>query len=245
MPINRTFYVPPTTIPTDVDARTDVRSTWCCLDKGYTPPPFKIVADQETGVVKVVFEPNPFSSTCNCRIECTTEGTLFDGTDQQVGQFCPEDEEFEVVLASQIFDSGSPTTLAFTFRDVYQNESRIEVPTIVAVQPVGVACLPETTDEDRRRNIIVAVRTFSHTFVDLRPIVVQHQIERYIQTPTNSHTWVDWTDSGPFSSHLRDRHSNVYLDRDVRQGVEHGYRVRFRTTFQDVSQWSAWEACAG
>lgn len=242
---NRTYYTAPGAVPADIDTREDVVSTWCCLEKGYTPPPFKLENDEDNGQVKVVFEPNPFSSTCKCQIECVAEGLAFDGTDSQIGKFCPEDEDFQVVLSSLVFTDGQPTVLAFSFEDVSGNVSTLEIPSIVTVVPKSPLAHLSLSDDDRRSHVVVAVPLYSRTFYDLRDTVTQYQIERYIRNTTNKAIWVDWTNVGERHQRLLNLKDRVHWDRDIATGVDYGYRVRFRTAFDNASLWSSWTTARG
>lgn len=242
---NRTYYTAPAAVPSDIDTREDIASTWCCLEKGYTPPPFKLEHDTENDQVRVVFEPNPFSSTCKCQIECVAEGVAFDGTDSTIGKFCPEDEDFQVVLSSLVFTSGEPTILAFTFEDVSGNVSSLEIPSIVTVVPRAPIAQLTLSDDDRRTSVIVGVPLYSETFYDLRDVVTQYQIERYVRNPTNKSIWVDWTRVGDRHQRHVNTKDRLVWDRDIATGVPYGYRVRFRTAFDNASLWSEWTTAQG
>jgi hypothetical protein len=240
MPTNKTHYTSPTIIPGDIDSRQDSRSTWCCLNKGYTPPPFSIVQEQDSSVIKVVFEPNPFTQTCQCQIECVAEATGTTSAIPDIGRFCPEDEDFEVVLSSQVFSTTAPTLIAFTFEDANGNISTVDVNSIVSVVPIAPMGMISTSDDDRRTHAVVAVPLYSQTYVSLRDVATQYQVERYIRNTTNSHIWVDWTDVGSNTPHELNRLDRTHWDRDILTGVDYGYRVRFRNSFDNASRWSQW-----
>lgn len=240
MTINNTFYVPPTVIPNDVDTNSAHKSTWCCFNKGYTPPPFQLVADSGSGEIRVVFQKNEFTSTCNCQIECVLEGVGFNDDIGTIGKFCPQDVNFEVILNSQSFSTSEPTLVAFTFEDVNGNVSTIDISSLVAVQPRAPMGMIELTDDDRRTHAIVAVPLYSASFVSLEDSVDQYQIERYIRNSTNSHIWVDWTSVGSPVSHKLTSLDRLHWDRDILSGVEYGYRVRFRSAADNASRWSSW-----
>jgi hypothetical protein len=240
MVINNTHYTSPTTIPSDIDSRTDVRSTFCCLEKGYTPPPFRLVNDYEAGVIKVVFEKTEFTSTCNCQIECVAEAEGSTDPIGSVGKFCPEDEDFEVVLTNQSFSTDSPTVVAFTFEDANGNISTVTVSSVLGIIPKTPMGLISRSDDDRRTHTVVAVPLYSQAFVSLRDTVTQYQIERYIRNTSNSHIWVDWTNVGINKAHILTALDRTHWDRDILQGVDYGYRVRFRSAADDASQWSEW-----
>ena len=243
MAISRTFYTLRTAIPADIDLRTDLESSNCCFNKGYTPPPFKLEHEEDedgnlTGRVMVNFELNPFTSTCNCLIECTSGALIFTEDEEAIGQFCPPDEDFQVILPSVYFTVTTPSTLIFNFEDASGNRTSIEVNSLVQVIPqIPLTILVE---EGPRNHIQVGTPIFSHTQVDLRGAAVQDQVERYTEHESNRQIWVDWTiipDTKPFHRGGKDL---VHWDRDVRSGIEYGYRVRFRSTFDHASQWSAW-----
>jgi hypothetical protein len=244
MPINRTYYTPRTTIPADIDLREDLESTYCCFNKGYTPPPFQLehVLDEEdnpTGKVKVKFELTPFNQNCNCQIECTTRALVFPEEEEEpTGSFCPADTEFEVVLPSVFFSDDAPTELLFTFEDAKGNVTTITVSSLVQV----IAQFPLTVviDEGPRKHIQIGTPVSTSSFYSLFGYATQYQIERYVQHESNRHVWVDWTPIPTAKSFARGGKDLVHWDRDVRPGVIYGYRVRFRSTFDHASRWSAW-----
>jgi hypothetical protein len=240
MAINHTFYVPQTAIPVDIDIRTEFKSTYCCFNKGYTPPPLRLIADPDGGDIRVVFERNQFTSTCQCQIECVLEATGDVDQIGDLGKFCPEDVGFEVTLRGQSFSSDAPTPLVFTFEDINGNISTIDVNSIAAIVPRAPIGMIEQTDDNTRTHAIVAVPLYSSSIVSVAPYVQQYQIQRYINNSETAHTWVDWTDVGLGQHHKLTQLDRVHTDRDILSGVDYGYRVRFRSEADNVSQWSAW-----
>ena len=105
---------------------------------------------------------------------------------------------------------------------------------------IPAAPLVLKVDDIVQDHIQVGILRLSHTTVDISNAVFQYQIERYVGDPANSKVWIDWT-TVPVGTHFH-RHGKDLLewDRDVRPGVEYGYRVRFRSTFDQASKWSAW-----
>lgn len=235
----RDYYTPPGSVPNDIDSRDGLKSTWCCFDKGYTPPPFKLIQDEETGIIEVVFEKTEFTSTCKCRIVCTTDALVFEDSisPNEIGQFCPADTSFKATLVDQIFNTEEPTFLSFLFQDVHGNESTVEVNSLLTVIPRTPLVITKTYDSQSVHE--VAVPLYSHSFFDLRDIVDQYQVERYEGSPANRQIWVDWTHTRGYGTRER-----VHWDRAVRPGITYGYRVRFRTAFDNASAWSEWRTIA-
>jgi len=234
--VARDWYTAPASVPNDIDSRDGLKSTWCCFDKGYTPPPFKLIQDEDTGVVTVVFEKTEFTSTCKCRIVCETAALVFNSTPEvpePAGSFCPADQGFKKTLTNLTFSPDTPTVLSFLFQDSKGNESSVEVNSLLTVVPRSPLGLVKAYD---LQNVIeVAVPLFSAAFVDLRDIVDQYQIEKYEGSPSNVSTFVDWTHTRGYGTRER-----THWDRAVRTGVTYGYRVRFRTAFDNASPWSDW-----
>ena len=233
----RDFYTAPASVPNDIDSREGLKSTWCCFDKGYTPPPFKLVQDEATGLVTVTFEKTTFTSTCKCRIVCETSALVFDNADPEepapVGSFCPADQGFQATLNDIVFSPDEPTVLSFLFQDVKGNESTVEVHSLLTVIPQRPLGLTKTYDNQMVTE--VAIPLYSAAFVDLRDVVDQYQIERYEGSPSNRQIFVDWTHTRGYGTRER-----AHWDRAVRAGVTYGYRVRFRTAFDNPSPWSGW-----
>jgi len=232
----RDFYTAPTSVPNDIDSRDDLKSTWCCFDKGYTPPPFKLIQDETTGIVTVVFEKTEFTSTCKCRIVCSTDALVFDTTTETpttVGSFCPGDQGFQTTVKDVVFSPNEPTLLSFLFQDVKGNESTIEVSSLLTVIPLTPLGLTKTYDAQKVNEI--AVPLYSKAFVDLRDVADQYQIERYEGSVGNRRIWIDWTHTRGYGSRER-----THWDRAVRAGVTYGYRVRLRSAFDNASPWSEW-----
>lgn len=231
---SRDFYTPAGAVPNDIDSRQDLKSTWCCFDKGYTPPPFKLVQDESSGLVTVQFELNQFVSTCKCRIVCTSSALVFqDPTQGSVGQFCPADEQFSVTLIDQVFTEDSPSVFNFVFEDAQGNQTSVDVNSLVTVVPKQPLALTKAYGDLYVNE--VAIPLYSAAFVDLRNAVDQYQVERYEGSPNNRAIWTDWTHTRGLGNKER-----VHWDRRVRPGVEYGYRVRFRSSFDDASPWSTW-----
>jgi len=240
---NRTFYTSPASVPADIDRlQPELVSVYCCFSKGYTPPPFQISQDEDTLKVKVKFELSPFTETCHCNIECTTGALVYeeDTSVDPSGEFCPADEELEVTLSGVLFKDYEPTDLIFNFTDASGNTTQLIVKSIATVIPIAPLAL--VVEQTIRDYVQVGVLRLSYTSVNLSEAIHQYQVQRYVGDPANSKLWIDWT-TIPTGTHFQ-RHGKDLLewDRDVRPGVEYGYRVRFRSTFDQASQWSAWRS---
>lgn len=231
----RDYYTQPASVPLDIETWEGYRSFWCCFQKGYTPPPFKIVQDEATGVIKVQFELTPFAQTCQCQIVCTTQALVFDedSPDDDVGSVCPGDQNYEVVLNDKTFSENEPTAVRFNFLDARGNSSSVtaySLLTVVPQKPMGRVI----TDGDILRHEI-GFPLYSKSFFDLREIVTQYQVERYVGSPNNRTVLYDWLNAGLWGTRER-----VHQVRGIQPGVEYGYRVRFRSTFDHASPWSSW-----
>lgn len=230
--MNRDYYTSPGSVPNDIDSRKDLKSIWCCFDKGYTPPPFKLVHDVSQGLVEVQFEQTDFTTTCQCNIECTTDALVFEDL-TKLGRFCPADKQFKVTLLDQAFSESAPTEFSFFFEDSKGNETSIKVSTLITVVPKAPMAIVK--EDFGRFTAEIGIPLYSAGFVDLRKVVDQYQIERYEGSPNNRTILVDWTHTRAYGPKER-----VHWDRRLRDGVEYGYRVRFRSSFDDASPWSSW-----
>jgi hypothetical protein len=233
--MSRDYYTPPAAVPNDIEHREGYRSFWCCFDKGYTPAPFLLEQDETTGLVKVKFELNPFASTCQCQIVCTTQALVFDEAqpEDDLGSFCPADREYVVELSGQLFNANEPTVFAFNFIDAKGNSSSVTVPSLVTVIPQTP--LGRVIQDGSILRHEIAVPLYSKSFYDLREIVTQYQVERYEGSPGNRTILYDWTNAGLWGTRER-----VHQIRGIRSGVPYGYRVRFRSSFDHASPWSSW-----
>lgn len=250
MTINRTYYTSPGAVPNDIPEEcwcdqaegqlgNTLASTYCCFEKGYTPPPFKI--EHMDGFLRITFEQTEFTSTCNCAIECISEAYGYDDSSNSVGYFCPADENLTVDIQTTTSGESSLQHLTFTFLDVNGNESELEITSVVAAKPQSVMGLVEEIDSGRRARIMIAPRAYTINYEDLKDYAIQYQIQRYINNPETRETWVDWTDLHTTNrSHILAVHKGVHYDADVRRGVDYGYRVRFRASTDNVTLWSDW-----
>jgi hypothetical protein len=236
--MSRLYYTGPGGVPRDIESKTgdwrDYRSFWCCYQKGYTPPPFKL--EHTDGVVRVSFELSPFSETCQCQITCTTQALVFGDDDEELGSFCPGDTNFQATMNGQEFSEDEPTELVFNFIDSQGNTSTITVYSLVTVIPqTPLGRVIRDTDGDREiLRHEIAVPLYSQAFFDLREIAVQYQVEQFIGSPNNRRVIVDWTNTGLWGTRER-----IHQVRGIQAGV-YGYRVRFRSTFDHASPWSEW-----
>lgn len=207
-------------IPTDIDTQDGYISSWIAFDKGRTPPPLKIESIPSLGVVKVVFEQTELGQ-CICEIECQTRGTVVG-----IGPFCIEDEDYTAVFTEQTFLDEDATLLSFLFIDPLGNESTLEIRSLAKTIPAPPLAAVNQGD------ILVGIPLTGYTGADLSDAITHYQIERYVRNTSNSTLWVDWTPVG--------RNPNTHTDRRPPSGVTHGYRVRYRTTFDNSSKWSGW-----
>lgn len=240
---NRTFYTPRTSIPADIDQRLEMKSVFCCFNKGYTPPPFKLVHTEDDDgqpIVTVEFELNEFTQTCRCQIVCSTGALVFEEEieEEPIGSFCPADQEFKVTLPNELFSETNPTELIFNFEDARGNLTALTVFSLIKV--AGQTPLTVVVNEGARKHVQVGTPVYSKGFISLRGIATQYQIERFVEHPSNREIWVDWTTIPTTRPFHRGGKDLVHWDRDVQGGVEYGYRVRFRSTFDHESAWGDW-----
>lgn len=240
MPV-RTYYTPTVVFPGDIDSRTDILSDSAEMSKGFTPPPLEITSDPDLGAVKIRFKSGDFVKLCNGNVQCLAQSLdILDGS-TELGKLRKDNDKFEVVLSGQVFSNGTPLAYTFTFEDAAGNQTNLTGYVITAVVPKKPIAMSTASDaDDRRSHILVGAPIYSETSTDLRSIVTQYQIERYVRNPTNSNIWVDWVDIGSSGPSLLSYKDRVHWDRDVLSEVEHGYRIRFRVSPDNVSQWSDW-----
>lgn len=235
----KTFFTPKATVPGDIDFRTDILSTWIEMSKGYTAPPLTVSSDPESGDVTIKFTPGDFVKICSGSIQCLANSLAVYDADTQLGTFCASDTEFLVTLSSQQFSENEPLVYSFTFEDAAGNETSVTGFVILGIVPMRPIALVETGSSGRK-NILIGILPFTQSTYDLRDIADQFQVQRYIRNESNAHTFIDWSDLSSGGLQARNPAERIHLDRDIIQGVQYGYRVRFRTSEDDVSEWSAW-----
>lgn len=233
--MSRDYYTAPASVPSDIERWEGYRSFWCCFQKGYTPPPFKIVQNESTGVIAVQFEVTPFAQQCQCQITCVSQALVFDDEvpSDDIGSVCPGDTNYSVTLSGKTFSEDAPTQVNFTFLDGRGNSSAVTVYSLLTVVPR--APLGRVIDDGGVLRHEIALPLYSKSFFDLREIVTQYQVERYIGSPNNRTVLYDWLNAGLWGTRER-----VHQVRGIQAGVEYGYRVRFRSTFDHASPWSSW-----
>lgn len=218
--MSRTFSTLATAIPNDIASRENTLSTYSVFNKGLSPPPFTIKNDIVLGAVTVVFEKTALAS-CVCEIECQTRGTL-----TTLGPFCPEKQDYVAVFTEQTFLTDQPTTLDFLFTDALGNVSTFPVRSLAKTVPMAPLVAQGGYD------VVYGIPLTSSAAIDLREHITHYQVQRYVQNPYNRHLLVDWT---PIN-----RIPGTHTDRRPPRNLTLGYRVRYRTTWDNTTPWSAW-----
>jgi len=222
------------------------------FDKGQIPPVFKIEDVPGTDGVKIIFDSEDPNTDCICGIECTTQSIIFPEEEEAEKSlmFCPQESSYTYGLTLENKRDDAPSEFLFTFEDALGNIRKIRVGTLQYVTPQPPILL-ERADEDpgplfggtTKEDIlhhIVGVPITSWRAISLLPYAKQYQVESYVDNSGNKKLLRDWTS---FVTHTISRCAqtdNVVWNRNVRDGVTYGYRVRYRIDEDDVSLWSDW-----
>jgi hypothetical protein len=222
------------------------------FQKGQIPPVFKIENVPGTNEVKIIFDSEDPNTDCICGIECTTQSIVFPEEEEaeQSLMFCPQESGYTYGLTLENKRDDAPSEFLFTFEDALGNITTTRVGTIQFVTPQPPLVM-ERVDEDPGQffggdtkddtvHHIVGVPITSWRVTSLLPYARQYQVEYYVDNSGNRKLLRDWTS---FVTHTISRFAqtdNVIWNLHVRDGVTHGYRVRYRIDEDDVSLWSSW-----
>ncbi len=240
------FYVSAANIPFDpLTLPLNERSEECIngslynLDKGYTPPPWSLAGFVEGSGIRVTFEENPFSEDCTCAIECIGTPSVVVGSD--TGVFCPATANYvyDLSIDASTIDNGDISTFSFTFIDANGNTSSIDVNSLIYTKPHPISKV--VLKENDYYYVELGIPFSSISGKSLIPYIDHYKIEMYQENTGNVSTMFGWARFGNISSptHILDRKHGV-ITRTINSGVEYGFRVAYRTIYDEASLYSDW-----
>lgn len=234
------FYTPIVGIPDGFPTDEERALPEQCFDssvyefnKGITPPPFTLEPYVEGSGIRIIFEQTDFTTDCVCSIACVVTPDL-DGI-----PFCPKDTKYVLDTRVITVDEGNPVPLEFTFTDGLGNSTILKVNSLIYVKPSPI--IRRVAQENTHYYVELGIPLTSISGKQLSDDIYQYQIQEYIGNDKNIRTIVDWTVPAIFSRpvHILKRRDDL-IRKTIRSGVEYGYRVRYRSQYDEASKWSNW-----
>jgi len=235
------YYVAPIGVPQSLPTNEEVILPAQCVssamgvfNKGYTPPPFELSLFDTGNGIRITFEQSPSLSDCMCAIECV-------GTAELLSEpFCPSQTSLSFDTTVSVVDEGNVVELSFTFSDALGNSTVIEANSLVFTKPSTM--LRVVLQESSYYFVELGIPFTSVSGEDLRQHVYQYQVESYVGNVENKSVLIDWTKANTISSSVSITQRLDNLIRVVLRAsnLEYGFRVRYRTVFDDASKWSDW-----
>jgi len=241
---SREYYTAQVAVPqslptnTQIPVGSEINSACCLFDKGFTSPPF-LLTDYSTGNgVRITFEESPFASSCMCSVECIGSPTLTppDGVSEQ---FCPASVEHVYDVDVAVVTETEPLGMLFSFLDSLGNTTELVVKSLVYVLPGRLNMY--VFQEGSHYFVELGVTYRANSGYDLKPTVHQYQIEEYAGSEESRKVVVDWTNASDRGSptHILKRRQDI-IRRSLRENVPYGWRIRYRSEYDDASKWSNW-----
>ena len=238
------FYVgaanmPQVPLPLDECSEECVNGSIYNFEKGYTPPPFSLTGFDEGGGIRVTFEESVFPEECVCAIECIGTPNVAVGSD--TGVFCPATTNYvyDFTIDTSTISNGDVSLFSFTFVDANGNTSSIDVNSLMYTKPHPISKV--VLKENNYYYVELGIPFSSISGKSLIPYVDHYKIEMYQENTSNVSTMFGWSRFGSTSSstHILDRKHGV-ITRTINSGVEYGFRVAYRTIYDEVSLYSDW-----
>jgi hypothetical protein len=208
------------------------------FDKGYTPPPFSLTGFDQGNGIQINFEQSPFIDECTCAIECVGTPSVID-PDSITGSFCPATVNYTYNLAIESVNSGDISTFSFTFIDSNSNTGTLQVNSLLYTKPHAMSRV--VFKEREYYYVELGVPFSSISGKNLIPYIDQYKVEMYEGNKDNYNTLFGWSRFSSFSSpvHILDRKHGV-ITKTINTGMEYGFRVSYRTIFDEESPSSEW-----
>lgn len=236
------FYVgqpvyPPMILPINECHSHCINGGIATFNKGYTPPPFSVTGFDEGDGIRINFAQDSFVEECVCSIECV--GTPSVSTGESTGTFCPATTDYIYDFAVSSVNSGDITSFSFTFTDANGNEGTLDVNSLIytkAHTPSRVVL-----KENDYYYVEIGIPFSSISGKNLRPYIDHYKVEMYEHNTGNAKTLYGWSKFDSFSSptHILDRKHGVITTR-INSGMEYGFRVSYRSMYDEVSIASDW-----
>ena len=209
------------------------------FEKGYTPPPFSLAGFDEGSGIRINFEESPFPEECTCAIECIGTPSVVVGSD--TGVFCPAttNHVYDLSIDISTINSGDVSSFSFTFVDANGNISSIDVNSLIYTKPHPISKV--VLKENDYYYVELGIPFSSISGKSLIPYIDHYKIEMYQENTGNVSTMFGWARFGSTSSptHILDRKRGV-ITRTINSDVEYGFRVAYRTIYDEVSLYSDW-----
>ncbi len=206
------------------------------FNKGYTPPPFSVTGFDEGNGLRINFNQGSGIEDCVCSIDCIgVPSVILDTT----GSFCPAATDYVYDFNLETIDSGDVSTFSFSFVDANGNTSTLDINSLVYTKAQAPSRL--VLKENDHYYVELGIPFSSISGKNLRPYVDHYKIEMYEHNTGNAKTLYGWSKFDSFSSpvHILDRKQGVITTR-INSGMEYGFRVSYRSMYDEVSVASDW-----
>ncbi len=240
------FYVgaanmPQVPLPLDECSEECVNGSIYNFEKGYTPPPFSLTGFDEGSGIRVTFEESVFPEECVCAIECIGTPSVVVGSSTDTGVFCPATTNYvyDLTIDTSVISNGDVSLFSFTFIDANGNTSSIDVNSLMYTKPHPISKV--VLKENNYYYVELGIPFSSVSGKSLIPYIDHYKIEMYQENTGNVSTMFGWARFGSISSpgHILDRKHGV-ITRTINSGVEYGFRVAYRTIYDEASLYSDW-----
>lgn len=193
--------------------------------KGPIPPPASLKIENGTAIISFQGVPG---SNCSCFSDCIPSSGI--------AVICPDKK---VDIIRPIF-ANPDTCIEFTFTivDASGNTYIFIVPVIEGIIPMRPSVVLQSSSV---REISIGLPLASRNFSNIEKCISHYQVEKYIGSESNREILVDWHKlPKTIIGNVESSYGNTITDRKIISGLAHGYRVRYKGTYGDFSQWSDW-----
>jgi len=207
-------------------------------EKGYTPPPFSVTVFDQGNGIRINFNQTSGIEECICAIECVGVPSVID-PNNLTGTFCPAATDYVYDFNIDSINSGDVSTFSFSFIDSNGNTGNLEVNSLVYTKAQTPSRL--VVKENSYYYAEIGIPFSSISGKNLIPYIDHYKIEVYQGNTGNAKTLYGWSKFNSFSSpaHILDRKHGVVTTR-INSGMEYGFRVSYRSMYDEVSIASDW-----
>lgn len=208
------------------------------FEKGYTPPPFSITGFDEGDGIRINFNKASGIEECTCAIECVGVPSVID-PDNTTGVFCPASIDYVYDLSITNLNSGDISSFTFTFIDANGNTGTLDVNSLVNTKAQSPSRV--VGKENSHYYVELGIPFSSISGKNLKPYVDHYSVEMYENNTGNARTLYGWSRFDSFSSptHILGRKQEVITTK-INSGMEYGFRVSYRSMYDEVSIASDW-----